>query len=72
MAWLRGKKIEALWSNDEESNVWGWIDGGWQKFQDDHDDACTNFGILAANAKDGNRNVDVRVEGGRVREMYVW
>jgi len=72
MAWLRGKKVEALWSNDEESNVWGWIDGAWQKFQDAHDDACTNFGILAAQAKDGNRNVDVRVEGGRVREMYVW
>src|SRR4051812_25594841 len=34
MVWLRGKKVEALWSNDEESNVWGWIDGAWQKFQD--------------------------------------
>ena len=72
MAWIRGKKIDALWSNEQESNVHGWIDGAWRKFQDDHDDACTNFAILAASAKEANRDVDVRVEDGRVKEMYVW
>lgn len=72
MPWLRGKKVEALWSNEQKSNVWGWIDGGWRKFEDDHDDACTNFAILAAHAKGDNRNVDVREESGRVKEMYVW
>jgi hypothetical protein len=72
MPWLHGEKVEALWSNGQESNVWGWIDGAWRKFEDDHADACTNFAILAAHAKDGNRNVDVRVESNRVREMYVW
>ena len=30
MAWLNGKKVTALWSNDEESNAWGWIDGAWR------------------------------------------
>ena len=54
------------------SGAWGWIDGAWRKFHDDHDDACTNFTILAANAKEGNRNVNVRVDGDRVKEMYVW
>jgi hypothetical protein len=72
MAWLNGKKVDALWSNEQSSNVHGWIDGAWRKFHDSHDDACTNFAILAASAKQGNRNVDVRVEDGRVKEMYVW
>jgi hypothetical protein len=72
MAWLNGKKVQALWSNHQRSNVHGWIDGAWRKFEDNRDDACTNFAILAAHAKDGNRNVDVRVESGRVKEMYVW
>ena len=72
MAWLDDKTVDALWSNDEESNVWAWIDGAWRKFNDDHDDACTNFAILGAHAKDGNRRVNARVESGRVKEMYVW
>jgi hypothetical protein len=72
MAWLRIKKVEALWSNEQHSNVHGWIDGAWRKFEDNHADACTNFAILAAHAKGDNRNVDVRVESGRVKEMYVW
>ncbi|WP_157430993.1 hypothetical protein [Actinomadura macra] len=42
------------------------------KFQDVHDDACTDFAVLAAHAKDGNRFVEVRVEDGRVKEMYIW
>jgi hypothetical protein len=72
MAWLKAKKVDALWSNEESSNVYGWIDTAWRKFQDAHDDAFSNFAILAAHAKQGNRDVDVRVEDGRVKEMYVW
>jgi hypothetical protein len=72
MAWLNGQKVIALWSNYQPSNVHGWIDGAWRKFEDVNDDACTNFAVLAAHAKDGNRNVDVRLESGRVKEMYVW
>ena len=72
MAWHRGKKVEALWSNHESANSWAWIDGAWRKFEDQHDDSCTNFTILAAHAKGDNRNVDARIESGRVKEMYVW
>lgn len=71
MAWHRGKRVTALWSNEQRSNSWGWIDGAWRKFQDSHDNACTNFTILAAHAKGSGRNVDVRIEG-NVKEMYVW
>jgi len=35
----------------EESNAWGWIVGAWRKVHDAHADACTNFAILAAHAK---------------------
>ena len=38
MAWLNGKKVEALWSSEHQSNVHGWIDGAWRKFEDAHDD----------------------------------
>ena len=72
MAWHNGVKVTALWSNHERSNAWGWIDGAWRKFEDDHDDACTNFAILAAHAKAGNRNVNARIEGDRLKELYVW
>ena len=72
MAWLNGVKVAFLWSNYQPSNVHGWIDGAWRKFEDTNDDACTNFAILGAHAKDGNRDVNVRVENGRVKEMYVW
>ncbi len=72
MAWLNNEKVQALWSNHQKANVYGWIDGAWRKFEDDHTDSCTNFAILAAHAKDDNRDVDVRVESGRVKELYVW
>lgn len=72
MPWLSAKKVEALWSNEQRANSWAWIDGAWRKFQDSNTDACTNFTILAAHAKSGNRFVDVRIESDRVREMYVW
>ena len=72
MAWINGTKVDALWSNWEESNVHGWISGAWRKFDDDEFDATTNFAILAAHAKETNSTVDVRVESGRVKEMYVW
>jgi len=72
MPWLNGKKVDALWSNDERANSWAWIDGGWRKFNDANDDACTNFTILGAHAKSGNRDVNVFVDSDRVKEMYVW
>lgn len=72
MPWLDNKKVDALWANNQKSNVHAWIDGSWKKLDDDHDDACTNMAILAAHAKNDNRNVKVFVNGTRVEEMYVW
>ncbi len=72
MPWLNNKKVNALWANHQSANAWGWIDGAWRKFHDDHHEAVTNFAILASHAKADNRDVSVRVDGNRVKEMYVW
>lgn len=72
MPWLNGKKVQALWANEQRANSWAWIDGAWRKFNDANNDACTNLTILGAHAKDGNRDVNVFVDGDRVKEMYVW
>lgn len=72
MAWLTNTKVVALWSSYHPSNVHARIGGAWRKFEDTNDDACTNFAVLGAHAKDGDRRVAVRVESGRVKEMYVW
>jgi hypothetical protein len=71
MAWHRGTRVVALWSNESRSNSWAWIDGAWRKYQDSHDDACTNFTILGAHAKAAGRTVDARIEG-NIKELYVW
>ena len=72
MPWLNGKKVQALWVHETKANSWAWIDGAWRKFHDANTDSCTNFSILGAHAKDGNRDVNVFVDGDRVKEMYVW
>lgn len=72
MPWLNGKKVQALWAHETKANSWAWIDGAWRKLHDANADACTNFTILGAHAKDGNRDVNVFVDGDRVKEMYVW
>ena len=72
MPWLNNRKVTALWANHENANSWAWIDGAWRKLEDNNDDATTNMTILCAHAKSGNRNVNVLVDGNRVREMYVW
>lgn len=55
-----GRRIQALWCNEQESNAWVWLsDAGWRKLDDTNRDACTNLLAVAALAK--SRNVDVKV-----------
>ncbi|MGX7678866.1 hypothetical protein ACSMXN_08200 [Jatrophihabitans sp. DSM 45814] len=72
MAWHDNVKVDALWTINEASNAWAWIDGAWRKFDDNHEDSVTNMTILASHAKAGARNVNARVEGDRLKEIYVW
>ncbi|HEX9277178.1 MAG TPA: hypothetical protein VGA51_12380 [Casimicrobiaceae bacterium] len=72
MAWHDDVRVEALWTINEHANAWGWIDGAWRKFDDAHEDSVTNMTILAAHAKAGGRSVNARIEGDRLKEIYVW
>jgi hypothetical protein len=72
MAWHNGVHVDALWTINERANAWGWIDGAWRKFDDAHDDSVINMTILAAHAKSGVRSVNSRIEGDRLKEIYVW
>lgn len=72
MPWLTDKRVTALWVNHENANSWAVIDGAWRKFNEGSANACTNMTIAAAHAKEGNRSVNIFVEGDRVKEIYVW
>jgi hypothetical protein len=72
MAWHNNVKVNALWTINERANAWAWIDGAWRKFDDNHEDSVINMTLLSAHAKAGNRNVNARIEGDRLKEIYVW
>lgn len=57
------RRIQALWSNNQRSNAWAWVNGaGWRKLDDGAADACTNLLTLAAQAKKENALVKIREE----------
>lgn len=72
MAWHDNVRVDALWTINEQSNAWAWIDGAWRKFDDAHEDSVTNMTILAAHAKSTSRSTNSRIEGDRLKEIYVW
>lgn len=72
MAWHDNKRVDALWTINESRNAWAWIDGAWRKFDDNHEDSVINMSILCSCARAGSRNVNARIEGDRLKEIYVW
>jgi hypothetical protein len=63
MAVSCGRRIQALWSNEQPSNAWVYVGGaGWRKLDDRADDACTDLLALAAQAKAENALVKIREE----------
>jgi hypothetical protein len=63
MAVSCGRRIQALWSNEQRSNAWVYVRGaGWRKLDDSADDACTNLLALAAQAKAESALVKIREE----------
>jgi hypothetical protein len=71
--WVNGK-VNALWSINENRNVWMGIAGvGWVKLANNSDSAIVAFTMLAANAKQTQGTVNYRQESDNmVHEMYVW
>lgn len=72
MAWHDNVHVDALWTINEHANAWGWIDGAWRKFDNNHEDSVMNMAILCSCARSGNRSVNARIEGDRLAEIYIW
>lgn len=72
--WQYGKKINALWSINENRNSWVGVTGvGWVKLANNNDTAIVALTMLGADAKLTQGTVNYRQESdGMIHEMYVW
>jgi hypothetical protein len=73
-AWQNGKLVTALWSINQNRNVWLSISGvGWKKLANNSDTAIVALNILGASARLTQTQVNYREEAdGMIHEMYVW
>lgn len=72
--WVTNKKINALWSINENRNSWVGVAGvGWVKLANNSDTAIVAFTMLGANARLTQGTVNYRQESdGMIHEIYVW
>ena len=71
--WNNNKKINALWSINQNRNSWIWItDIGWKKLANNSDSAIVALTILGSHALQTGHVVNVREEAGLVKEIYAW
>ncbi len=73
-AWLNNKKINGLWSINQNRNSWIGVEGiGWKKLANNSDSAIVALTMLSAHAREKGSVVNYREEGdGMIHEMYVW
>lgn len=72
-AWQNDKRITALWSINQNRNVYAGVAGlGWKKIANNSDTAVVALNMLAAHARVKGARVNFREDGGMIREMYVW
>lgn len=72
-AWHSNKKINALWSNNGNRNVWVAIaDVGWRKLADNSDSAIVALTIITSHAFQTNRAANLMEEDGQIRQVYMW
>lgn len=72
--WVNNKKVNALWSINENRNSWIGVAGvGWVKLANNSDSAIVALTMLGANAKLTQGVVNYRQEADNmIHEMYVW
>lgn len=72
--WVNNKKINALWSINENRNSWVGVAGvGWVKLANNSDTAIVALTMLGANARQTQGVVNYRQESDNmIHEMYVW
>lgn len=73
-AWQNSKKIEALWTINQDRNSWMGVVGiGWRKFAPGTETSLTAMTMLAAHARCTNSVINYRDESDSlVHEIYVW
>ena len=73
-AWQNNKRINGLWSINQNRNSYASISGiGWKKLVNNSDSAIVALTMLSAHAREKNSPVNYREESdGMIYEMYVW
>jgi len=73
-AWLNNKKINGLWSINQNRNSWIGVSGiGWKKLANNSDSAIVALTMLSAHALEKGSVVNYREESdGMIHEIYVW
>lgn len=73
-AWQNNKRIEALWTINQDRNAWVGVVGiGWRKLAPGTETSLTAMTMLAAHARCTNAVVNYRDESDNlVHEIYVW
>ena len=73
-AWQNDKRINALWSINENRNVFVGVTGvGWKKLANNNDSAIVALTLLSGSARITQSPVNYRDEAdGMIHEMYVW
>jgi hypothetical protein len=72
--WQSGKLVTALWSINQNRNVYICISGvGWKKLANNSDSAIVALNILGTSARLTQTTVNYREEAdGMIHEIYVW
>lgn len=71
--WHSGKKVSQLWTINQDRNSWANISGvGWRKLANNSFTGNVALTMLAAHAKQANRNANLRENKSKIEEIYVW
>ncbi|MBS0198642.1 MAG: hypothetical protein JSR77_17985 [Planctomycetes bacterium] len=72
--WHSDKRINALWSINQNRNVFAGVAGvGWKKLADANDSSVMALNIIASCARNTQGRVDLREESdGKIHEIYAW
>lgn len=73
-AWQTGKKVDALWTINQDGNSWFGVAGiGWRKLAHPNETAVSALTMLVAHARATGSTINYRDEADNmVHEIYVW
>lgn len=70
--WMNNQRIIGLWSIDQDRNAWVYIDQiGWRRIAPDNDNIFFDLLVQLSSAKAGNRPVNIYLQQGVIRQVYV-